>query len=356
MLQLARIKWWRLALAWALFILFMILLVYVQAMSSPQPVSWRAIVLGPLLNGVLWMLLTPLVFGLAARFDLTSGRRRLVPYGLAHALASVVLTLLFRLLSVAGQVVLAVPGVAFSWPTVLSSVNIWVPLYWMLLLGAYALELSDRARRRGLEAAHLETQLVQAQLQALKMQLNPHFLFNTLNAIAALTGDDPKAGQRMMAKLGQFLRRVLDHSDVQQVTLAQEIQFTALYLEIEQIRFCDRLTLDYQLDPKALPGLVPSLLLQPLVENAVRHGLAPSAGGGTIRIQAAQRGGRLLLTVQDNGPGAATAAPSARGVGLRNSEARLRTLYGAAGYALTIQTAPAQGFTVHLDLPFMTTS
>jgi LytS/YehU family sensor histidine kinase len=158
----------------------------------------------------------------------------------------------------------------------------------------------------------------------------------------------------MMAKLGQFLRRVLEQSDVPQVTLEQELQFTALYLEIEQIRFADRLTLDYQLDPQALPGLVPSLLLQPLVENAVRHGIALTTGGGTIRIQAEQRAGRLLLAVQDDGPGVPHPVGEARGVGLRNSEERLRTHYGATGYALSIHSAPARGFTVRLDLPFTT--
>jgi signal transduction histidine kinase len=351
MLRLERINWGRIALAWGLFALFMMGLLYGQALSRGTAVHWRQVVLSPLLHSLLWALLTPLVFWLAARFDLTTRPRRWPAYLLLHAGASLVLTLGQRATYLVLLRLLAVPGTVVSWSAMVGSLNVWVPLYWMLLLAAYALEYADRYRRRSLEAARLETQLVQAQLHALKMQLNPHFLFNTLNAIAALTGDDPKAGQRMMGKLGQFLRLVLEQTEAQQVTLAQEIEFVRLYLEIEQIRFSDRLTLRYDLDPAALSALVPSLLLQPLVENAVRHGIAHTAEGGMIRIQATRQDSRLVLAVQDNGPGLHEAG-TGRGIGLRNSEDRLRTLYGSH-YALTIHTAPAQGYAVHLDLPFV---
>lgn len=354
MLRLQRINWGRIALAWALFALFMMGLLYGQTLSRGAAVHWRQVILSPLLDSLLWALLTPVVFWLAARFDLTTARRRWPAYLLVHAGAGLALTVGQRtayLLLIQG---LAVPSPPFSWAAIVTSLNLWVLLYGILLLAAYALEYADRYRRRSLEAARLETQLVQAQLHALKMQLNPHFLFNTLNAIAALTGDDPKAGQRMMGKLGQFLRLVLDQSDTQQVPLAQEIEFIKLYLEIEHIRFPDRLTLRYDLDPAALSALVPSLLLQPLVENAIRHGIAHTADGGTIHIQATRQASRLLLAVQDNGPGLRDAA-TGRGIGLRNSEDRLRTLYGAH-YALSIHTAPTQGYTVRLDLPFVLAS
>ncbi|WP_375434363.1 sensor histidine kinase [uncultured Hymenobacter sp.] len=354
MLRLERMKWGRIALAWGLFALFMMGLIYGQAISRGAAVHWREVVLIPLLHSFLWGLLTPLVFWLASRFDLTGGQRKWPAYLLVHAGASLVLTLAYRFWYLLLLRVLAVPADPVSWSAAVSSLNVWVPLYWMLLLAAYALELSDRYRRRSLEAARLETQLVQAQLQALKMQLNPHFLFNTLNAITALIGDDPKAGQRMTSKLGQFLRLVLDQPEAQQVTLAQEIRFASLYLEIEQIRFPDRLALRYELDPATLEAMVPSLLLQPLVENAVRHGIARAVEGGSICIQAQRRNGRLLLEVQDDGPGA-TESASVRGIGLRNSEDRLRTLYGSR-YTLSIHTAPAQGYTVRLDLPFVLAS
>jgi signal transduction histidine kinase len=352
MWHLERIKWGRIALAWLLFALFMVGLMYGQAVAGGRVVHWRTVVLSPLLHSLLWALLTPVVFWLAARFDLTAGRRRWPLYLLAHLVAALSLTLLYRTAYLAFLRVLAVPGTQVTWAAIVASLNVWVPLYGLLLLAAYALEYADRYRRRSLEAARLETQLVQAQLQALKMQLRPHFLFNALNAIAALTGDDPKAGQRMMGKLGQFLRLVLDHGDVQQVTLAREVEFTALYLEIEQIRFSDRLTLCYEVEPAALPGLVPSLLLQPLVENAVRHGIARADAGGTVCLRARRRDNRLLLEVHDDGPGANTPDP-VWGIGLRNCEERLRALYGAHA-TLTLETEPTQGFTVRLELPFTT--
>ena len=345
--QLAKIRWWRVALAWGLFTVFMVLLVYVQTQASVHPLPWRTVVLGPLLDCVSWMVLTPVVFWLAAHFDLTTPYRRL-PHLLLHAGASFGLTLLQRALSRTGLALLAVPNVHLSWSALLATVNVWVPLYWMLLFVAYALELYDKFRRRTLDAASLEIQLVQAQLQALKMQLNPHFLFNTLNAVTALIGDDPAAAQRMTAKLGAFLRTVLDNTDEQQVPLAQELRLTELYLEMEQIRFADRLTVTYQLDTLALPALVPNLLLQPLVENAVKHGLATAAEPGRIHIEAQRQGQQLVLQVHDNGRGAPSA--EARGMGLRNSEERLRTLYGTH-YALAIRTAPEEGFTVRIELP-----
>ncbi|RAK62363.1 sensor histidine kinase [Hymenobacter edaphi] len=354
MLHLERMKWGRIALAWLLFALFMMGLVYGQAVSRGAAVHWRTVVLSPLLHSLLWALLTPVVFALASRFDLTAGRRGLLVKLLVHVAAGVALTVGYRAVYVLVLRLLAVPGTEVSWAAIVSSLNVWVPMYWMLLLAAYALEYSDRYRHRSLEAARLETQLVQAQLQALKMQLKPHFLFNALNAIAALTGDDPKAGQRMMGKLGQFLRVVLDHSDAQQVTLEQELQFTALYLEIEQIRFSDRLTLCYEVDPETRPALVPSLLLQPLVENAVRHGIARNPDGGTVCLRATRQGERLQLGVYDDGPGA-PGFDGAWGIGLRNTEDRLRALHGA-GASLRIDTGAGQGFTVWLDLPFITTA
>ncbi|WP_238388186.1 sensor histidine kinase [Hymenobacter sediminis] len=352
MMHFARIPWGRIALAWLLVALFMMGLLYGQALTRHDAVSWREVILSPLLNSALWALLTPVVFWLAARYDLTAGRRRLVRFLLLHLGAGVAVTLLYRATYVLLLRVLAVSGTPVSWSIIVASLNVWVPMYWLLLLAAYALELYDKYRHRSLEAARLETQLVQAQLQALKMQLRPHFLFNALNAIAALTGDDPKAGQRMMGKLGQFLRLVLEQGDVQQVALVREVEFTALYLELEQIRFSDRLTVCYEIEPAAQSALVPSLLLQPLVENAVRHGIARTDAGGTVCLRARRQADRLRLEVHDDGPGALTADP-VWGIGLRNCEERLRSLYGSSA-SLTLATAPTQGFTVRLDLPFTT--
>jgi two-component system LytT family sensor kinase len=347
---LHRITWLRVALAWGLFTLFMVVLVYGQAITGATPWHWRTLLLGPLIYGLIGTLLTPLVFVLAARFNLTAGRAHWLPYLLVHAGSSVGLTIVYRSLYVGALYLTGAPGVQVSWTVILASVNVWIPIYWMVLFVAYALDYHDKWQRRNLDAVRLEMQLVQAQLLALKQQLNPHFLFNTLNAIATLIGDEPKAAQRMTAKLGEFLRLVLDHTDSQQVPLAQELHFIELYLEMEQVRFSDRLAVTYQVSPAALPALIPHLLLQPLVENAVRHGL--SAGGqGRLHIQADRRDEQLVLEVRDSGPGPTPAGP--RGVGLTNSEQRLRALYGDR-YVLALRPAPGQGTSVHLELPFLT--
>jgi two-component system LytT family sensor kinase len=230
------------ALAWLLFSGFMVLLVFAQNLSAGTPTHWGETLGGRLLHGLLWGLLTPVVFALATRFDLTEHRRRLANL-LVHATASYGLTLLYRL-AYAGLMTLgeALPS-GFSLGTALVNANTWVPIYWMLLGMAYAVQYRERFRQGQVQAAQLETQLVQAQLQALKMQLQPHFLFNSLNAVSALMGTDVKAARRMLAQLSQFLRLVLDGSEAQEVTLAQELHLTRLYLEIEQTRFPDRLAL-----------------------------------------------------------------------------------------------------------------
>jgi two-component system LytT family sensor kinase len=345
-----RLTWLRVALAWGLFTLFMVVLVYGQAITGATPWHWRTLLLGPLIYGLIGTLLTPLVFMLAARFNLTASRAHWLPYLLVHAGASVGITIVYRSLYIGALYLTGAPGVQVSWAVILASVNVWIPIYWMVLFVAYALDYHDKWQRRNLDAVRLEMQLVQAQLLALKQQLNPHFLFNTLNAIATLIGDEPKKAQRMTAKLGEFLRLVLDHTESQQVPLAQELHFIELYLEMEQVRFSDRLAVTYEVSPAALPALIPHLLLQPLVENAVRHGL--SAGGqGRLHIQADRRDEQLVLEVRDSGPGPTPAGP--RGVGLTNSEQRLRALYGDH-YVLALRPAPGQGTSVHLELPFLT--
>lgn len=350
MLLLHRLTWLRVALAWGVFTLLMILLVYGQALTSGTSIHWRTVLLGPLIYGLIGTLLTPLVFELATRFNLTAGRARWLPYLLVHAGASVLLTVVYRALYLSLLFLVAVPGVHVSWAAILGSVNVWIPIYWMVLFVAYALDFYHKWQHRGLEAARLQAQLAQTQLQALKQQLNPHFLFNALNALSTLIEDEPKAAQRMTVKLGEFLRLVLDHTDAQQVALSQELHFAQLYLAIEQVRFSDRLTFTHHVEAGALHALVPHLLLQPLVENAVRHGLA-TAGRGGIHLQAERQGNQLVLEVRDTGQGVDTL--STRGIGLHNSEQRLRALYGNR-YVFALRSVPGQGTTVHLELPFLT--
>lgn len=199
-------------------------------------------------------------------------------------------------------------------------------------------------------ASQLETQLAGAQLDALRMQIHPHFLFNTLNAIAALQRQDSEAAQRMMVRLADFLRLTLESSGDQEVSLRREVDFLSRYLEIERIRFAERLAVDMAIDPDALDARVPNLILQPIVENAIRHGVAARSAPGRLEIGASRRNGCLFLRVKDSGPGMKP-SPS-EGIGLINTRARLDKLYGRAS-RLSLENAQDGGLEVTIQIPLV---
>jgi signal transduction histidine kinase len=203
-----------------------------------------------------------------------------------------------------------------------------------------------------LRTAHLQAQLATANLTALKMQLHPHFLFNTLHSISALQMIDRDAAQKMTALLGDFLRMTLRDPNRQEVPLRQEIEFLQRYLAIEQMRFGSRLRFSVWAAPEILDAAVPQLILQPIVENAVRHGIAPHGCGGEIAVRATRDTDRLLLTVQDSGPGILDdLAPSPSGLGLANTRARLSQLYRTA-QRLALENVAGGGFRVQIEIPF----
>jgi sensor histidine kinase YesM len=225
--------------------------------------------------------------------------------------------------------------------------------YWAILGVIYAFNYYRKYRQHELKASHLETQLAQAQLQALKMQLHPHFLFNTLHAISSLMRKDVEAADSMITRLSDLLRLTLENTGVQEVTLRQELEFLERYLEIEQTRFRDRLQVRMEIEPDTLDARVPNLILQPLVENAIRHGIAPRSAPGWIEIRAARDGETLQLQVRDNGPGLPPIGqPTLKeGVGLANTRARLEQLYGAA-QNFELSNREEGGLLVSLTLPF----
>jgi sensor histidine kinase YesM len=227
--------------------------------------------------------------------------------------------------------------------------------YWAILGVIYAFNYYRKYREHELKASHLETQLAQAQLQALKMQLHPHFLFNTLHAISSLMRKDVEAADSMITRLSDLLRLTLETTGVQEVTLRQELEFLERYLEIEQTRFRDRLTVRMEIEPETLDARVPNLILQPLVENAIRHGIAPRSAPGWIEIRATHDDRMLHLQVRDNGPGLPPdlEAEMKEGVGLANTRARLEQLYGAA-QRFDLNNAAEGGLIVSLTLPFRT--
>ncbi len=222
-------------------------------------------------------------------------------------------------------------------------------VYWVIVAVNHAFDYYDRLRERELRTADLERRLTEARLQALQMQLNPHFLFNTLHAISSLMHKDVEAADRMLVRLSELLRHALEATDTQEVTLREELDFLSRYLDIEHTRFGARLVVRMSIAPETLDALVPNLVLQPLLENAIRHGIEPHARPGCIEVRASRDGESLRLEVRDNGGGAV--GPISEGVGLSNTRARLIQLYGDA-QRFALRNDVAGGFIAAIDLPF----
>ena len=311
-----------------------------------------------------WALVTPLVFGLARRFPFSRARwwRPLA----VHVAASVAVAALYQLYTLGLELILR-PD---AFPTITSREFLLITVrfvlfgllfailtYWLLLGVAFALALVRRYRRLELESSHLaarnaqlEASLSQARLEALKRQLRPHFLFNALNAVSGLLESEPRTARKMLADLGGLLRVSIDIDGDQQVDLAQELEHLGSYLAIERQRFADRLTVDYEIEEEALAARVPTLILQPLVENAVRHGVAAVSRPGRILIRARRDNGYLRVEIEDNGPGPAS-EPLEEGVGLSNTRRRLEELYGDR-HRLSLQRGVTGGVRVELSIPW----
>jgi sensor histidine kinase YesM len=224
---------------------------------------------------------------------------------------------------------------------------------YLFLVGlAHALVYRRESERRALDGARLETRLVEAQLQSLQRQLQPHFLFNTLNAISGLMRTDVDAADRMMDRLGDMLRMTLDSSNVQEIPLKDELEMLQKYLDIEQVRFGSRLTVSMRIQPDTLAAQVPNFLLQPLVENAVRYGVAPHTRPGRIRIDARRDGEMLVIRIMDSGDGVAAHYLTLlnQGVGLTNTRARLEHMYRTDH---TLVFSNDNGFCVTISIPYV---
>ncbi len=226
--------------------------------------------------------------------------------------------------------------------------NLWI--YWVIITVSHGVDYYQRYHERELKTSELETNLVKARLQTLQMQLNPHFLFNTLHSISALIHVDVEAADRMISQLSQLLRGALDSSEEQEVSLQREVDFLRRYLEIEGIRFGERLQFRFQLDQQALGCFVPNLILQPLVENALRHGIEPHARPGLIEISASVEGSNLRLRVSDNGDGLKPSGSKSKGIGLANTRQRLEQLYGSR-QQLELVSNFGSGTVVQLIIP-----
>jgi LytS/YehU family sensor histidine kinase len=228
--------------------------------------------------------------------------------------------------------------------------------YFLIVALGYAINYYNRYQDGVVRASELEANLANAQLQALKMQLHPHFLFNTLNSISALLHKDLDAADRMIARLGDFLRLTLENSGTTKVTLTEELQFLQCYIEIERIRFQDRLTLNVDIDSRAKAAQIPNLILQPIVENAIRHGIAARPNAGMIDIRARCSDGKLTIEIRDNGPGLPDNGNPRKfheGLGLSNTRSRLQQLYGQ-NHKFELTNASGGGAMVVLEMPLQT--
>ena len=224
--------------------------------------------------------------------------------------------------------------------------------YWAVLGVGYGREYYLKFRDREMRAVQLQAQLTQAQLQALKMQLHPHFLFNTFNTISSLMHQSVDEADRVLAVLGDLLRYSLQNVGVQEVTLSEELEFLKKYLEIEHARFGDRLRVKFDIDPEVLDEKLPNLILQPLVENSIRYAVAPRANGGSVEISVRRDYRTLQITIVDDGPGlpAGFTLQTSKGIGLRNSAFRMEQLYGKAQRFELVNRSP-NGLQISILIP-----
>lgn len=352
-------------LAWTALALFFFSQGLTQKFLSNEPTPWWHYLVSWLTGSYLWAFLTPGVLWLGERYPFERRnwpRRAALHLLLSFAVALIQVVLESELLFRFG----VFPSVMKSFIVtffflVMIGFHQNLTTYWLILGIQYALryyrgyhERERQALRLELHASELKTQLARAHLSTLKMQLQPHFLFNTLNAIMVLVRQQKaREAEEMLARLSDLLRCVLDDVEAQEVPLQRELEYLQLYLSIEQVRFQDRLVVDVRADAAVLDAAFPHMGLQPIVENAIRHGIGRSSSAGKVRISATRVDDTLNVTVQDDGPGLSE-ANSAPGIGLTNTRARLNRLYGDAG-RLTIENGPQGGAIVTMALPFRLT-
>jgi two-component sensor histidine kinase len=325
---------------------------FLQAARGGAPPLWR-IAVGQLLPWYGWALLAPLIVVLCAKLPLRQGKRgrTIALYAAAAAALAIVHSALMTPVAVWLTRFDGSPTSPGTYFRALLSNRAAPDLVQVALLVAvcHAVLYYRASRDRELAASRLTSQLAQAELKALKLQLQPHFLFNTLNAIAAHIRDEPAIAEQMVERLSELLRLVLHSSGEQEVTLARELEFVRTYLGIHEVRFGSRLRVSLDVDPSLDDVLVPAMLLQPLVENAVVHGIASRPGEGAINVRAWPDGTRFTLTIEDSGTATARTSSPSFGVGLSNTQARLAQLYGR-DQSLTVSTREG-GTLVALVLP-----
>lgn len=304
---------------------------YISSSQFGRPIPWRQALIYSLTDWYVFACLSLVPIFLSKRLRL-EGRKWKRNVGL-HLLASIgfsIAYVIIRASLVYWQPDFGNPAQPYGNTVLALLLKTWhfnLLIYWVVLTVSHAVDFYQRYQDRATRTAELEKRLVEARLQALQIQLNPHFLFNTLHAISALMHQDVDAADRMITRLGELLRHALESTDQQEVPLSEELDFLKRYLEIEQTRFGDRIQIQLDIAPDTSELLVPNLILQPLVENAIQHGIEPNARPGKIVVHASRADETLTLRVSDSGAGDSP-KPFKEGVGLSNTRSRLRQLYG----------------------------
>jgi two-component system LytT family sensor kinase len=343
--------------AWCYFAALLTLNNYVYSKVAGHPVSWWDAAYFPLITYASWTVFTPIILYFCERVR----RQHWKAWGwvAVHTSFAIFVLLLIAIISIpftqAEGDLANVSKASWHFVSILfwQSVawNLW--MYWVIVGIFYGLDYYFGERDARIRAAQLEGQLAKAELEVLKGQLQPHFLFNTLNLISSLMHTDPASADDMIGDLGSLLRLSLKSQAAHEVSLAEEMSALELYLNIQRQRFQDTLKVEIEMDPSTVGAKVPHLILQPLVENAFRHGIWKRVGEGRLRIESKNGDGMLRLRISDNGPGI-TGEVAKVGIGLANTRSRLERLYGTRA-TLQLENTAA-GFSVELRLPLVMTN
>lgn len=341
---------------WLFFSVFGCVTTYVYRRDMGRPSTWHDVALFPFAGAIIWTFLIPLVVAFTSW--LKRLHLRFLPWLTAHTGFAFFVMILWAV----GWIpfpqppdsdLIGIPRASLHFVQLqfVQTMDYCLWLYWTIVGFVYGIDYYLDGRAAQIHAAELEGQLARAELDVLKQQLQPHFLFNTLNSISALMRTDVDAADDMIGDLSTLLRRSLENNGTHEVPLRQELETLQLYIDIQRVRFQDRLKIELDIDSQTLNARVPQLVLQPLVENAFRHGISKRASGGLVRIQSECRNGNLLLRVADDGPGMAPNSATNGGIGLKNTLARLQKLYGE--HSTLRVNGSAAGFSVELEFPFL---
>ncbi len=321
--------------------------VYMDYEYQQNPITWLQAVLVSMADWYTWAVLSPMILWLGRRFRFSRNR------WLKRLLILIVLSLMFVILKITSESVFTKIITNMNTSPSFFRLNAHFLIFWGIVGYGYAYDYYKQFREREITSTRLEAQLAQAQLQVLKMQIHPHFLFNTLHAISTLIRKRPEYAEKMIANLGDLLRLSMQKIDQQTVPLKQELEFLDRYLEIEKIRFQDRLTVEMKIDANSYDALVPYFILQPIVENAIRYSIEPFSTPGKIIIHSFCKNKKLHIQICDFGNGSKVnnLAQLKEGVGLSNTRKRLLHLYGQ-NQQFNFNNGSHSGFEVAITIPF----